>query len=186
MRNWRQFTSNLFTRIPSGPVREAVQDVAQKLAELARRVPEGGAAEAATVAGRFLAYLNTSSSLPSASTALVALDTVSYDDTGEFDTGTSQFTAAEDSVWAFTGCMAWKNQPDGNRTIAYIYLNGTDEFRIGGDNASSPSGSVGRNSVTGSITLNLSAGDTVDLRSYTASGATADGGACYLYGVRIR
>lgn len=179
-REWYNFFISLFELTGNGQNSVTLTDLQQMPPVIPQTSGTSGSVE-----GRFYATLSSSTSLTGATDDTVVFDSEVYDDTGEYNPATGVFTAAEDSEWAFTAGIGYRDLADQTRTRTTILVNGTDAFYIGGDNAS---GAGARLQVSSGITLRLSAGDTVQVTAYVPSAGpkVEGGGPCYFYGLRTR
>lgn len=100
--------------------------------------------------------------------AVLSLDTIVYDPTGAFNTGTHIFTAPTSGIYEVVGGFSSANFNSGDRTL-YIYINSTQWGKLGGETTT---GSGGNAFPNGTRYVRLNQNDTMYF-AYTTPGTTA-------------
>lgn len=113
------------------------------------------------------AYLDTTQTIDSGTFTRVAFDTENYDDRGEFDTTTNQWTATDAGTYIIIVGVQFGGFT-GSNVALQVMING------GARSYASRQQDAGFSTIRQTLIFNLSAGDTVDAEARQSSGEQQD------------
>lgn len=122
----------------------------------------------------FRAYQSSAQSISANTWTKINFQTVEYDHLGEYNTSINTFTVQESGIYLISACVRY----DVTASTVSIFVNGTTHTRL-------------RYNMSGasahSVPIKLNAGDTVDVRIYTATAGsiTAEQSGTYFTAVRL-
>lgn len=118
----------------------------------------------------FRAHATADQSISATTWTKVLFDTEDYDLGGEV--ASSTFTAKADGIYQLTANVYFATVADGNRNILSVLVGGVEVARI----FDGFSGGAGAAMVRGSCILRLTAGQAVEIHTYTANALTTANG----------
>lgn len=113
--------------------------------------------------------LSNQQSIPSQTITKVQYDDEQYDDAGEFDTSTYEFTANSTGVYLVSAQANFLFPPDGTQMQIRIYVNGSSRSRY-----YTPAGSSSQQTIENTEYIRLSQGDVVDIRVWHDDSSALD------------
>lgn len=130
---------------------------------------------------KFRAYSNTTQNSGNGAFAVVALNTENFDSNSNFASNT--YTVPVSGFYLVGGRIHTTSNP--TRLIVTVYKNGTEVAR--GDDISDDDAQLAGSAVSVSSLLQLTAGDTIDMRSFGNTTLVLVGGSdlCYFWGVLL-
>jgi hypothetical protein len=132
----------------------------------------------------FRAYQTDVQSIPAGVLTKILFNTIEYDNRGEFNITSSKFEPVEAGMYYIQATVTWPlGQPDGNRTVLSIYVNGVEHTRL----AASVTGGAKSTVSAGSTILKLNQSDDVEVYAMTENATTLQlgNGLTYFSAVKI-